>query len=183
MEEAKLVTQWRRVHACLIRVRESQPGRIERNRGEHYEASVRSVGNNYLAGVLTSLQQWPWVNEGKSGPLHASPRTMETTPGSVASLDILAFSPIKNPRCSSAPLGHSLPSFGTRYDLTELFIATRLSFVKKKNVYPSCRFVSFIFSSIKILKNLRCVLSFRALELVLVSPPRFEVECSILQTF
>lgn len=122
------------------------------------------------------------MNEGKSGPLHASPRTMETTPGSVASLDILAFSPIKNPRCSSAPLGHSLPSFGTRYDLTELFIATRLSFVKR-NVYPSCRFVSFIFSSIKILKNLRCVLSFRALELVLVSPPRFEVACSILQTF
>ena len=143
VEEAKLVTQWRRVHACLIRVRESQPGRIERNRGEHYEASVRSVGNNYLAGVLTSLQQWPWVNEGKSGPLHASPRTMETTPGSVASLDILAFSPIKNPRCSSAPLGHSLPSFGTRYDLIELFIATRLSFVKK--IYLSILSICFFF--------------------------------------
>lgn len=33
-------------------------GRIEaRNTGEHYEASVHSVGNNYLAGGLTSLQQ------------------------------------------------------------------------------------------------------------------------------
>ena len=81
------------------------------------------------------------MNEGKSGPLHASPRTMETTPGSVASLDILAFSPIKNPRCSSAPLGHSLPSFGTRYDLIELFIATRLSFVKK--IYLSILSICF----------------------------------------
>lgn len=85
------------------------------------------------------------MNEGKSGPLHASPRTMETTPGSVASLDILAFSPIKNPRCSSAPLGHSLPSFGTRYDLTELFIATRLSFVKKKMYIDSVDLFLFSF--------------------------------------
>ena len=68
---------------------------------------------------------------------------METTPGSVASLDILAFSPIKNPRCSSAPLGHSLPSFGTRYDLIELFIATRLSFVKK--IYLSILSICFFF--------------------------------------
>lgn len=122
------------------------------------------------------------MNEGKSGPLHASPRTMETTPGSVASLDILAFSPIKNPRCSSAPLGHSLPSFGTRYDLTKLFIATRYSFVKKIYIHSVDLFLFFFFFSMKIPKNLPYVLSCRALEFVLVSPPKFEVGYSILQT-
>lgn len=98
-------------------------GGIEaRNTGEHYEASVRSVGNNYLAEGLTSLQQWPWVNEGKSGPLHASPRTMETTPASVASLHILAFSPIK--KSSSAP--KSLPSqfrTSTQLDQTRCLVS------------------------------------------------------------
>lgn len=112
-------------------------GGIEaRNTGEHYEASVRSVGNNYLAEGLTSLQQWPWVNEGKSGPLHASPRTMETTPASVASLHILAFSPIK--KSSSAP--KSLPSqFRTSTQLDQ----TVPRFGKSSSTYRYRKWKSF----------------------------------------